>query len=104
MAYRSPVSAHARRNTIRRQISDNINVQAQDDKQSEKVLPENAKEEHSEQSKHTQERRVKNNPLTGIFGSGKPDNDKIIIIALIVILAREGADIKLLLALGYILM
>ena len=39
-----------------------------------------------------------------IRDSGKLDNDKIIIIALIVILAKEGADLKLLLALGYILM
>ncbi len=45
-----------------------------------------------------------NSLLSGFFTDGKPDNDKIIIIALIVILAREGADIKLLLALGYILM
>ncbi len=42
--------------------------------------------------------------FSGLFHDGKPDNDKIIIIALIVLLAKEGADIKLLLALGYILM
>lgn len=45
-----------------------------------------------------------NSLLSGFFTDGRPDNDKIIIIALIVILAREGADLKLLLALGYILM
>lgn len=45
-----------------------------------------------------------NGLLSGIFSDGKLDNDKIIIIALIVILAKEGADLKLLLALGYILM
>ena len=45
-----------------------------------------------------------NGLLSGIFPDGKLDNDKIIIIALIVILAKEGADLKLLLALGYILM
>lgn len=45
-----------------------------------------------------------NSLFSGFFTDGKPDNDKIIIIALIVILAREGADIKLLMALGYILM
>ena len=45
-----------------------------------------------------------NSLLSGFFNDGRPDNDKIIIIALIVILAREGADLKLLLALGYILM
>lgn len=36
--------------------------------------------------------------------SGKIDSDKLIIIALMIILAREGADIKLILALGYILL
>lgn len=35
---------------------------------------------------------------------GKIDSDKLIIIALMVILAREGADMKLILALGYILL
>ena len=35
---------------------------------------------------------------------GSLDSDKIVIILLIIILAREGADLKLLLALGYILM
>jgi hypothetical protein len=45
-----------------------------------------------------------NSLLSGIFSDGKIDNDKIIIIALIVLLAKEGADIKLLMALGYILM
>ena len=46
------------------------------------------------------------NILSDILGSegGKLDSDKIIIIALIFILAKEGADLKLLLALGYILM
>ena len=39
-----------------------------------------------------------NGLLSGIFPDGKLDNDKIII------LAKEGADLKLLLALGYILM
>lgn len=42
--------------------------------------------------------------LSDIFGGGKLDSDKIILIALIFILAREGTDIKLLMALGYILM
>lgn len=35
---------------------------------------------------------------------GKIDGDKLIIIALMIILAREGADMKLILALGYILL
>ncbi len=42
--------------------------------------------------------------LLNNIGIGKLDNDKIIIILMIIILAREGADLKLLLALGYILM
>jgi hypothetical protein len=45
----------------------------------------------------------------GIFDSlgiskGKTDSDKIMIVLMIIILAREGADLKLLIALGYILM
>ena len=35
---------------------------------------------------------------------GKLDGEKLTIIALMVILAKEGADMKLILALGYILM
>ncbi|MCM1228290.1 MAG: hypothetical protein NC320_12880 [Clostridium sp.] len=42
--------------------------------------------------------------LSKFFSEGKPDSDKIIIAALIIILAGEGADLKLLLALGYILL
>lgn len=45
-----------------------------------------------------------NGLLSGFLSDGKIDNDKIIIIALIFILAKEGADLKLLIALGYILM
>ncbi|MGN0613265.1 MAG: hypothetical protein ACI4JB_05125 [Porcipelethomonas sp.] len=45
-----------------------------------------------------------NGLLSGLFSQGKMDNDKMIIIFLIVMLAREGADLKLLAALGYILM
>lgn len=46
-------------------------------------------------------------PLSGILESILPgvnlDQDKIIIILLIILLSREGADIKLLLALGYLM-
>lgn len=38
------------------------------------------------------------------ISDGKFDSDKMVIILMIIILAREGADLKLLLALGYILM
>lgn len=42
--------------------------------------------------------------LQGILGDGeKIDKDKIILIALIIILARQKADLKLLVALGYVL-
>lgn len=39
----------------------------------------------------------------GKIFSGGLDSEKLTIIALIIILAKEGADIKLILALGYIL-
>ena len=42
--------------------------------------------------------------LSGLLSNGSLDSDKIIIIILIVILAREGADLKLLIALGYVIM
>ena len=42
--------------------------------------------------------------LSGLLSKGSLDSDKIIIIILIVILAREGADLKLLIALGYVIM
>lgn len=45
-----------------------------------------------------------NNFLSKLFSEGKPDSDKIIIAALMIILAGDGADLKLLLALGYILL
>lgn len=41
--------------------------------------------------------------MLGRILDGKIDSDKLMIIALMVILAREGADMKLILALGYIL-
>ncbi len=54
------------------------------------------------------EENCKKDPISsifsGLFSNGKIDNDKLIIIALIIILAKEGADLKLLIALGYILM
>lgn len=45
-----------------------------------------------------------NDFFSGIFSGGNLDSDKIIIIALIIILAKDGADLKLLIALGYILL
>ena len=45
-----------------------------------------------------------NNILSGVFSDGRIDSDRLMLIMLIVILAKEGADLKLLIALGYILM
>jgi hypothetical protein len=42
--------------------------------------------------------------LDGIFPDLKLDEEKLIVIFLLIILARNGADMKLLLALGYLLM
>lgn len=44
------------------------------------------------------------NEFLNKFVGGKIDSDKLIIIALMVLLAKEGADMKLILALGYILL
>lgn len=75
-----------------------------------------------EETKHEPERRevssqpVQNNAspavkrnfqlpeALGKLFEGKIDSDKLVIIALMVILAKEGADMKLILALGYILL
>lgn len=67
---------------------------------------------HDQMHQHHYENEHKNNNsnpigglLDGFLGDGKKvDQDKIIIIMLIILLARQGADIKLLLALGYIIM
>lgn len=42
--------------------------------------------------------------LDGILANLKIDEDKVLIIFLLIILARNGSDIKLLIALGYLLM
>ena len=52
---------------------------------------------------------MQNRPSGGIdlgrlFGGVKLDEEKVIIIFLIIILARNGADLPLLAALGYLLM
>lgn len=107
---------YMRQNTLRRtremqrQNMQESNVQAQ------KVVAE-SEEDNSQQetakekkdcpravSSNKKQNSNSNNILSGLFSNGKLDNDKILIIALIIILAKEGADLKLLLALGYILM
>ncbi|MGN1481973.1 hypothetical protein [Porcipelethomonas sp.] len=90
-----------------RSVYNKSNVQAGDH-------PPDSHEEHKSENVIHQNRMQQNsgknnsNPinglLSGLFYDGKIDNDKILIIALIVILAREGADLKLLIALGYIMM
>lgn len=45
-----------------------------------------------------------NNLFSGLFSGEKMDSDKLMLILLIFVLAKEGADLKLLIALGYILM
>lgn len=129
MNYSSPDMNYMRRDALRRtremhrQNMNRNNVQAQ--RKPEPVMPfdtpppeaqPESEKNHTEGKKAAQKQPMppKSFPgrqgggisslLSGFFTDGKPDNDKIIIIALIVILAREGADLKLLLALGYILM
>jgi len=43
------------------------------------------------------------NIIERFFGSN-PDSDKLLILALMFMLVKEGADMKLILALGYILL
>lgn len=49
----------------------------------------------------------KKNILSGLLGDifgGGLDSDKLLIAALLILMIKEGADIKLILALGYILL
>lgn len=41
--------------------------------------------------------------LSNLFGGNMPDAERIVLVALMIILARDGADLTLLLALGYLL-
>lgn len=76
--------------------------------------PEQKKEEKSQQTSASNSTMAENkenisskNPLGGIldkiFPNFKLDDDKVIIILLLIVLSREGADLKLLIALGYLL-
>ncbi len=60
------------------------------------------------ENNHAVAEQKNSNPLNGMLSNflsgGTLDSDKFIIIILIVILAKEGVDLKLLLALGYIIM
>ncbi len=63
-------------------------------------------EKNDKQNCNVIERKQKNdfNDILKKILDGKIDNDKLIIIALMILLAKEGADIKLIIALGYILL
>lgn len=43
------------------------------------------------------------NILESLFGKDKPDFERIILVVLIILLAKDGADLTLLIALGYLL-
>ena len=68
----------------------------------------NTAHEHSPHENHDENEKGKKNLFSGLFEEFLPnlklDDDKIIIILLLIVLARNGSDIKLLLALGYLLM
>lgn len=68
----------------------------------------NAAHEHPPHENHDENEKEKKNLFSGLFEEFLPnlklDDDKIIIILLLIVLARNGSDIKLLLALGYLLM
>lgn len=41
--------------------------------------------------------------LSNLFGGNMPDAERIVLVAIMILLARDGADLTLLLALGYLL-
>lgn len=43
------------------------------------------------------------NLLESIFGKSTPDFERVILVVLIILLAKDGADLTLLIALGYLL-
>ncbi len=124
MQYSQAEISNMRRDALRRtremhSKSRNTGVQAalppvpaeSSESQSEKAESEKKAQDSTQKQENEHEQsksgNVPGNPISSLLseflGGGKLDSDKIIIIALIFILAREGADIKLLLALGYIL-
>ncbi len=64
---------------------------------------ENNNSQHYEKKESKASADSMSNLISGLFQGGKIDNDKLIIIFLIIFLAKEGVDLKLLIALGYIL-
>lgn len=85
------------------------NIQSTQNKTTENVQAQNNPSPNTYHNKHQSENKVNQNSfaanlLRNFFTGQKADNDKIIVILLIILLAREGADLKLLIALGYIIM
>ena len=79
-------------------------------KQKESEVPENPPHNQGEENKSTSQNiSNSNNILQGLLNNlfpdkkGKIDADTVIIVILLIVLAREKVDIKLLLALGYLL-
>ena len=88
----------------------NVQAKTRQENHEEKIdIPKHdeSKKEKCEKKCSTPESVRSENPINSLFSNffsgGKMDSDKLIIILLIFILAKEGADLKLLLALGYIL-
>ncbi len=70
-------------------------------------LPPQKCEESCGKEKQDVKSEKKQNALEGLvdeFFEGGADSDKLLIAALLYMLIKEGADIKLIIALGYILM
>lgn len=80
------------------------NVQADNLSQVMKETFQDHKQEKNQKFLKEKSGNPLNDILSGLFSGEKIDNDKFIIIILIVILAKEGVDLKLLIALGYIIM
>lgn len=62
------------------------------------------KAHESEQSERKSEKRSLFDGLIDEFLDGGIDSDKLLVAAILYMLIKEGADIKLIIALGYILM
>lgn len=77
-------------------------------------MPEKEAKECEEKSEACRNAKNTGNPFSGIFdsaggllssffGGKKPDSERLLLIFLLIMLAREDADIKLLIAVGYLL-
>lgn len=66
--------------------------------------PEKTPDECSIKGESPQNGSPLSNMFSGLLSGEKMDADKLMLILLIFVLAKEGADLKLLIALGYIFM